>query len=340
MIPKTDQNKLSELKSRLNNSSKILIATHFNADGDAIGSCLALFLILRKLNKDCMVVTANDYPAFLHWMKGNDEIAVHRSYPEKVKKFASEADLLVFLDFNEPKRLDAAADDILASPGYRILIDHHPYPHSFADLILSETAYGSTAEFLYNLILEMGMEEYIDTAVAECIYCGILTDTGAFSYACSYPEVWNTVALLMKYGINRDRINALVYDNYSEQRMRLMGYCLFEKMKVIPEYHTAYIALTQAELNRFNHQPGDTEGFVNLPFSIKGIRFSVLFLEKRKHIKISFRSRGGFAVNHFAMEHFRGGGHLNASGGEWDKPMEEAVKRFESLLKNYSRDLS
>ena len=187
--------------------------------------------------------------------------------------------------------------------------------------------------------MKLGYRHLIDKDIAECLYAGIMTDTGSFSYSCSYPEIWHTVAELLTWNIDRDRIHALVYDNYSEDRMRLMGYCLNEKMQIIPEYNTGIISLSREEMQRFNHQPGDTEGFVNLPFNIKGVRFTALFLEKQNHVKISFRSRGSFPVNAFSNDHFRGGGHVNAAGGEWDKPLDKAVERFISLLPLYKEDL-
>jgi phosphoesterase RecJ-like protein len=339
MINPLNPEKVSELKSLLLRKNTFLIATHLNADGDAIGSSLALALVLKKMGKSVQVVTSNDYPAFLKWMEGNDMVLVHRHQSNQVKNAAARAEVLLCLDFNDPKRLDTAQEDVMNSPAYRVLIDHHPNPVDFANLVLSETSYGSTAELLYSLLLGMGFEKYMDAGIAACVYAGILTDTGGFSYSCSYPEVWKTVAALMAYGIDKDLIHSLVYDNYSKERMRLMGYCLYEKMLVFPEYNTAVISLSKAEMDSFNHQPGDTEGFVNLPFNIKGIRFSVLFLEKKNHIKISFRSRGSFNVNKFANDHFRGGGHVNASGGEWDKPLDEAVKRFINLLEHYKDQL-
>jgi phosphoesterase RecJ-like protein len=172
----------------------------------------------------------------------------------------------------------------------------------------------------------------MDFNVAEALFAGIMTDTGCFSFSCSYPEVYEVVGELMKYGINKDNIYSRIYDNYSENRLRLMGYCLNEKMVVLKEYNTAYITLTREELKRFNHEPGDTEGFVNLPFSINGIRLTALFIEKHDHVKISFRSRNNFSVNDLASTHFRGGGHLNAAGAEWDLPMDGTIKRFVSLL--------
>ncbi len=328
-----------KLKTLIDQSTNILIGTHLNADGDAVGSTLAMAMVLKKLGKEVHVVTPNDYPAFLSWMAGSEMMMVYRNSPEKVKEVSSTADLLMFIDFNDPGRLEKAEKVFLSSGAPIVLIDHHPNPSVIADLVFSEPQYGSSAELVYKLICDMGFRTLIDKDIAECLYAGIMTDTGSFSYSCSYPEVWHTVADLMSWNIDRDAIHARVYDNYSQDRMRLMGYCLNEKMQIFPEFNTGIISLSREEMAKFNHQPGDTEGFVNLPFNIKGIKFTAMFIEKHNHVKISFRSRGKFPVNIFSSDHFHGGGHVNASGGEWDKPLEKAVERFISLLPLYKEDL-
>ncbi len=328
--------KLQELISQARN---ILIGTHVNADGDAIGSTLAMAMLLRKVGKNVNVVTPNDYPSFLSWMAGSEMMIIYRTEPEKVKELSEAADLMMFIDFNDPKRLEKAEDVMLASKAPRVLIDHHPDPMNFADIVFSKPGYGSSAELVFRLMCDMGYRHLIDKDIAECLYTGIVTDTGSFSYSCSYPEIWHTVADLMTWKIDRDRIHAEIYDNFSVNRMRLMGYCLNEKLQILPEYNTGLISLSREEMRQFNHQPGDTEGFVNLPFNIKGVKFTALFLEKQNHVKISFRSRGSFPANAFSSEHFRGGGHLNAAGGEWDKPLDKAIERFVTLLAGYKAEL-
>ncbi len=323
---------IKKLKDVLKNSSKILITTHLNADGDAVGSSLALASLLKKLGKDVRIMTPNDFPEFLRWLPGQDMIIIHLKKPKETQIWAEKADLIFSIDYNDPKRLKYAEKIILGSKAYKVLIDHHPNPVNFADLFISHTEFGSAAELVYYLIMELGFADLIDRDIATCLFAGIMTDTGCFSYNCSYPEVFNTIARLMEYGIDKDNIYNKIYDNYSESRMRLMGYCLNEKMRVVHDYNTAYIFLSMEELKRFDHSPGDTEGFVNLPFSIKGIRFSALFIEKKDHIKISFRSRGRFDVNDFSSKYFNGGGHLNASGGEWKQSSDETIKRFVELL--------
>ncbi len=329
-----------ELKNRILSAKNVVIATHFNADGDAIGSTAALASVLKKKGKKVSSFTPNNYPGFLKWIPGSQDIMIYNYHENRIKDSVSKADIIVCVDFNDIDRLDKAADMISDSGKYIILLDHHPNPQKFYTVNATLTHLGSAAELIYLLIKELGWKNEIDTGIAEAIYTGIMTDTGNFSFSCSYPEVWENVAELLRYNIDRDAVSAKIYDNYSEDRMRLMGYCLKDKMQVVPEFNTAYISLSLEELNRYNHQKGDTEGFVNLPFSIKGIRFTALFIEKEDHVKISFRSRGNFPANLFSGKYFRGGGHLNAAGGEWDKPLEAAVERFLGLLNDYRKELS
>jgi phosphoesterase RecJ-like protein len=334
-----NKDKSNRFKDLINKSTDILLATHVNADGDAIGTSMAMALLLKKLGKNVNLVVPNDFPSFLQWIPGQEMINVFWNHEKKVKELAKSAELLICLDFNDPKRLAEAQAAVFSTTSPVVLIDHHPNPKAFADIEFSETRFGSASELLYNIILELGYEDLIDKDIAEALFVGIMTDTGNFSFACSYPEVWNTVARLLTYGVDKNEIFSKVYDNFSADRMRLMGYCLNEKMKIFPEYKTAIITLSKEEMRKFNHKPGDTEGFVNLPFSIKGIRFTALFLEKSDHVKISFRSRGNFSVNDFSFNNFRGGGHVNAAGGEWDKPLDKAIERFEAILPEYKNDL-
>lgn len=323
---------VNKLKEKINTSSKILISTHLNADGDAIGTTLALAHLLKKEGKEVMVMTPNDFPEFLQWLPGQEYIAVYHRESKKIKAWSATADLLFAVDFNDPKRLKNAESIFTGSSAFKVLIDHHPFPVDFIDLSFSYTSLGSAAELMYYLIKELGYHHYVDKDIATCLYTGIMTDTGCFSFNSSYPGIFTTVSELLNFNIDKDYIYSRVYDNYSEERMRLTGYCLHEKMTVIQEYHTAYISLSSDELKRFNHSPGDTEGFVNLPFSIKGIIFTAIFIENKDYVKISFRSRGNFAVNEFSAKYFNGGGHINAAGGEWKESLLETIKRFTNLL--------
>lgn len=333
------KSRAKDIREKLDRANKIVIATHLNPDGDAIGTGLGLLNLFRNAGKECSFIVPNEPPQFLKWMKSAGETIIYSYKPALANTLIESADLLFYVDFNDLKRLGNAAESFRKSSAFKILADHHPDPEPMADIIISETSFGSASELVYDIIRETGYGKYMDRDVAECFYTGIMTDTGNFSFACNYPEVWNNVAELIGYDIDRNSIYSKVYDTFSANRMKLMGYCLYEKMVILEKYRTAYISLTDEEMKRFNYQPGDTEGFVNLPFSIKGIKLSVLFLEKKDFVKISLRSRGDFNVNDFSKAHFSGGGHMNAAGGEYEKPMEKAIQRFLSVLGEYKDEL-
>ena len=328
-----------QIRDLLADPSEIVLVTHINPDGDAIGTILGFYWLLLKKGHTVNMIVPNEIPFFLEWLPGCDRILIAEKDLDVAKRFISSAQLLVCLDFNASDRLGKLETVFLTARGTKILVDHHPDPGGFADHIISDTDTGSTAELVYNLIVKLGMIQLIDKKIAECLFTGILTDTGCFSFNSSQPETYLVVADLLKKGIDKDRIYTLVYDNYSSDRMRLLGYSLNDKMVVLPEYRTAYISLTEKELRRFNHLTGDTEGFVNYLFSIKGIKLTALFIEKEDHIKISFRSRGNFNINKFSEKHFNGGGHKNAAGGESYQSLDQTIEKFINLLPAYSSKL-
>lgn len=316
------------------------VLTHTNPDGDAIGSSLALALALAKKGIDTQVVIPDGLPDFLRWLPGIERSTTFIYKKEKASGIIDEADLVFCLDFNDPKRLNGVQESLSRSRARKVLIDHHQDLVCFADICISETWRGSVGEMIYVFLREVFEEDLLDQDIATCLYVAIMTDTGNFNYASSYPEIFHIVGDLMKYDLEKDRIYSNVYDAFTEDRMRLQGYCMQEKMVVLPKYHTAYISLTQEELKRFNHRKGDTEGFVNIPFSVKGIRFTALFVEKPDRIKVSFRSRGDFPVNRIATDHYQGGGHINAAGGDSFLNMKETLHQFEALLPRYANLLS
>ncbi|MBI5218971.1 MAG: bifunctional oligoribonuclease/PAP phosphatase NrnA [Bacteroidia bacterium] len=326
------------VKKILSVPKKIFITTHKNPDGDAIGSALGLYIFLKNMGHDATVVTPNGYPEFLQWMPFNKEIIKYNSYKEKVRQALNDCDLVFCVDFNDTGRLSQMESDFKKVKKITVLIDHHPYPQLPADYVISTTEASSTAEIIYNFICAIGAKKYIDTQVATCLFAGIMTDTGSFAYSSSSPETFRVVSELLKYGVDKDDVHYKVYDTYSENRMRLLGYCLNEKMVVLKQYKTAYIWLTKEELKKYNFITGDDEGLVNFPLSIKDIRVSAIFIEKKDHVKISFRSRGKFAVNTFSQKHFKGGGHLNAAGGKSELPLQETIKQFLDLLPGYAKD--
>ena len=328
------------IRSWIESANKVAVLTHTNPDGDAIGSSLALALALGKMGLDAQVVIPDGLPDFLRWLPGIERSITFAYKRDRAVEIIEGADLIFCLDFNDPKRLNGVEEFLLKSSAKKVLIDHHQEPLQFTDIAISETWRGSVGEMIYLFLKEVFEGEVMDKEIATCLYVAIMTDTGNFNYASSYPEIFHVVGELMKYDIEKDWIYSNVYDAFSEDRMRLQGYCMQEKMVVLPKYHTAYISLTDKELKKFNHRKGDTEGFVNIPFSVKGVRFTALFVEKHDRIKVSFRSRGQFPVNKVASDHYHGGGHINAAGGDSFLSMKETLTGFESLLPGYSKLLS
>ena len=310
----------------------IAVLPHENPDGDAIGSALGLAGILAGFGHVVDVISPNDYPEFLKWFDSEINVIIYERNKKEGISVLKKADIIVCVDFNDAKRAGKLEKKLIESGKPRILIDHHPDPVPFCELMVSEPSYSSTAELIYDIVEKIGMKEHITHNAAEALYTGILTDTGSFAHNTSRPNTFRVVSELMNYGINTEKIQAAVYHNFSSDRMKLLGYCLNEKMQVFPEFRSAVITISKKELESFNFEPGDTEGFVNYPLSIKNIVFSALFIEKENLVKASFRSKGNFPTNKFASVYFNGGGHLNASGGESKLSLEETLEKFTQLL--------
>jgi bifunctional oligoribonuclease and PAP phosphatase NrnA len=327
------------LSEKINNAQSILITSHFNPDGDAIGSCLGLYNYLAAIGKKSKVIIPNAFPEFLGWMKGADRIIIYEDSPGKANKIIESADLIFSLDYNSFSRTKHFEQQLRDSSAYKVLIDHHLQPDNGFDQVISRIEVSSTAELVYETIISMGDEKNISKEVADCLYVGIMTDTGSFSFSCNYQSTFRITASLIEKGIDAELIHQLVYDTFSEQRMRLLGYCLSEKLVVLKDYATAYIALARHELEHYQFQPGDTEGIVNYALSIKDISFAVLFTEREDVVRASFRSKGDFSVNDFARTHFKGGGHKNAAGADSDKSLDETITYFVGLLQDYKEDL-
>ncbi|MCK3684886.1 bifunctional oligoribonuclease/PAP phosphatase NrnA [Maribellus sp. YY47] len=324
----------SAIEEKLGSAAKVSIIPHENPDGDAIGSALGLGQTLANKGLQVKVISANDYPGFLKWFSSDVQVMIYEKEKKAAKEWLFDSDVMICVDFNEQKRAGHLSKMIACFQKTKILIDHHPYPTDFCDYTISEPSYSSSAELVFDVISQLGYHEYINQQVAEALYTGILTDTGGFSHNTS-QNTFKTVSELLNYGINTDRIQSAVFHNFSADRMKLMGYCLYEKMKVFPEYRAAVISLTKEELERFNFTPGDTEGFVNYPLSINNIVFSALFIEKENYVKASFRSKGNFPANKFSSEHFNGGGHLNAAGGESELNFKDTLEKFTQLLPEF-----
>lgn len=334
----------------------LVILTHMSPDGDAMGSSLGLYHWLIQHGKDdVQVIVPNAFPEFLHWMPQADKVLVYEAQQEAAKNALNGCDLVLCTDFNEPKRIGALGDILLSTVERgcpSILVDHHLNPLPFATVTLSYPTSPSACEIMYHWLTALNQHlSYTDDLTldgATCLYTGMMTDTGNFSFNSNRPDSYTIIAHLVSLGVDKDAIYNHVFNAYSVDRMRLMGYCLYQKMRIFPEHHTALIYLSGKELYRFNFQSGDAEGIVNLPLQIKDIYYSCFMREdkvglsevslangSKKKIKISLRSQGNRPVNGLAHDIFGGGGHMNASGGEYYGPLAEAVTRFIEAYPSY-----
>ena len=332
-----EQAKIDHFTKWFERADKIVIVSH----GDAIGSSLGLAHFLDSQDKTVNVIVPNVFPDFLKWMPGSKDILLYDRYKEFADKLIAEADVICCLDFNALKRIEKMGDAVAASPARKIMIDHHLYPEEFCQIIISHPEISSTSELIFRLICRMGYFSDISLEGAECIYTGMMTDTGGFTYNSNNREIYFIISELLSKGIDKDDIYRKVYNTYSESRLRLMGYVL-SNMRVYREYNSALISLTRDEQSQFDYIKGDSEGFVNIPLSIKNVCFSCFLREdtETRMIKISLRSVGTFPCNKVAAEFFNGGGHLNASGGEFYGTMDEAREVFERALEKYSEQLT
>ncbi len=322
-------------------AEKIVIVTHVSPDGDAIGSSLGLLHFLETQGKNVHVVVPNAFPDFLRWMPGAKDIVRYDRYTDFANQLIGEADLICCLDFNVLSRIDAVARPVEAAKCKKLLVDHHLYPGEFCDVIISHPQISSTSELVFRLICRLGYFEDITLEGAQCIYAGMMTDTGGFTYNSNDRQIYFIISELLSKGIDKDEIYRKVFNTYSEGRLRLMGFVLYEKMVVFPQFRSALICLTKAEQSKFHYVKGDTEGFVNIPLQMKGICFSAFLREdtEKPMIKVSLRSVGAFPCNQVAAEFFNGGGHLNASGGEFYGTMDEAIEVFKRALIRYEEQL-
>lgn len=333
-----EQAHVEHAKKWFDRAEKVVIVSHVSPDGDAIGSTLGLYHFLslqddRRVN----VIVPNYFPDFLKWMPGAKDIILYNRYKDFADKLIREADVICCLDFNVLSRIDDMEEAVAKSSARKLMIDHHLHPGDFCRITISHPEISSTSELIFRLICQMGCFGDITKEGAECIYTGMMTDTGGFTYNSNNREIYTIISELLSKGIDKDQIYRNVYNTYSEGRMRLMGYVLYDKMQVYPNFNAALISLSREEQKRFQYAKGDTEGLVNMPLSIKGIRFSAFLREdtEKEMIKISLRSVGTFPCNKVAADFFNGGGHLNASGGEFYGTMDEAIELFKQALVKY-----
>ncbi|WP_318311341.1 DHH family phosphoesterase [Flagellimonas crocea] len=332
---------ITTVKSILSQPQKIVIVPHRNPDGDAMGSCLALHGFLKTKGHTVNIVAPNDYPKFLKWMPGNELVINFERENAKAKELIEEATVIFTLDFNDLSRVGQMEGVLQEASADFIMIDHHQQPSDYATVTYSDVSMSSTCEMVYNFIDFLGETERIDPAIATNLYTGIMTDTGSFKYRSTSSKTHRVVAELIDKGADNMTIHQEVFDTNSPSRLHLLGKAL-SNMVILPEYKTAYITLTQEELDQYDYNKGDTEGFVNYGLTLEGIIFALIFIENREEgiIKISLRSVGDFSVNEFAREHFNGGGHNNAAGGRSDLGMEETISRFNEILKTYKNKLN
>ena len=321
-----------ELSKLFSSSENILIICHINPDGDSIGAQLALYHYFKSKGRNVSLLAPNNLQEFLKWMDGAAQINIFIRERNKCRMLIENADLIIMLDFNQSDRLGEAKEFVLSSRAKKVIIDHHLNPENFADLVISDPSKCSTSELIHELVCEINGANFMNRSYAEALYVGIITDTGNFEHGSYSARTFRIVADLLDTGILKEKIINLIYNNFSSDRIRLQGFALNQRMVVIPEFKSAYIYLSKDDLKSYNHVKGDTEGFVNMPLSIKGIHFSALFIEKDNFIKLSFRSKGKFPSNEFASKYFSGGGHLNASGGEYTDTLENTIAYFLKVL--------
>ncbi|OFY87605.1 MAG: exopolyphosphatase [Bacteroidetes bacterium RIFCSPLOWO2_12_FULL_35_15] len=329
-----------EIKALLSTPRKIVIVTHWSPDGDAMGSSLGLYNYLIKKKHKVTVITPNDYPSFLFWLPGNKKVINFSLNARPAKLAVAKAELIFCLDFNSLKRIDALGDEVSKSKALTCMIDHHLQPEDFADFQLHTIEACSTCELIYDFIELLGDKKLIHKDIANCLYTGIMTDTGSFRFPSTTAKTHRIVAALITAGAANAEIHNRIYDDNAEDKLRLLGFCLAEKLTVLNEYSTAFFSLRSDELKHFNYKKGDTEGVVNYALSIKGIRFAAFFVERDGEVKTSFRSKGDFNVNLFSRKHFSGGGHANAAGGMSELTLDETVIKFVSLLPEYKKQLN
>ena len=333
---------LALMDQLISDAQTVLVVCHKSPDGDAIGSSLAWAEFLRHRGKDVTVMVPDQYPDFFKWLPNTDKIVRYDKHPDKGDMLLKIADLVFCLDFNTPSRVDEMAQPLVDSPAKKVLIDHHLKPDVPADLIVSHPDASSTSELVFRIAWQMGDFNMLDKAFAVPVYCGMMTDTGGFTYNSSRPEIYFIIGELLTKRIDKDRIYRNVFHNYSENRIRLMGYVMYEKLVYMPEYHAAFYSLTRDELKRFNYVKGDSEGLVNIPQQIKDLKLSISLREdtdKPNLVWVSLRSVDDFPCNLMAEEFFNGGGHLNASGGRVDGTIEDAIEIAKKAIIAYQNKL-
>ena len=325
---------IRELKGLLSIPKDIVITTHRNPDGDAIGSSLALYHYLNTLGHTVRIVSPSEFPDFLAWMPGANDIVIYDLEQERSAELIERADIIFCLDFNSLDRIDKVGELIMPLRCTKVMIDHHLYPENFADFMLSDTTASSTCELIYDFIELLDDKKAIDVVMAESMYTGILTDTGSFKYSTS-SKLFRVVGQLYEIGVDNEKLQDLVFNCLTQKHLLLLGHCLKNRMEILEEYKTGIITLTKEDYAQFEIQRGDTEGIVNYLLKIKNVRMAAFITEQPTIVKISLRSKGDFSVQEIARKHFKGGGHKNAAGGASFQNLRATVKKFKTLLPDY-----
>ena len=329
------EDQLAQLSQLISASQNIIITCHQSPDGDAIGSSLAWAAYLGSLGKEVTIIVPDLFPDFLLWLPNTEKIVRYDKHREKCDMLLKIADLIFCLDYNTPSRVDEMQQALLDTQAKRVLIDHHLNPDVPTVLTISHPEACSTCEIVFRIVWQMGAFDNLDKHFAVPVYCGMMTDTGGFTFASSRPEIFYIISLLLTKHINKDKIYRNVYHNYSENRLRLMGYVLYEKLVYLPEYNASYYTISKEELRRFRFLKGDAEGLVNIPQQIKGLRLSISLredTERDRLVWVSLRSVDDFPCNQMAEQFFNGGGHLNASGGRLNCTLDEAVETVKRAI--------
>jgi phosphoesterase RecJ-like protein len=332
---------LIDLKKKLAQRQKIVITTHYKPDGDALGSSLALYHWLAKYGHEVALIVPSDYPSFLFWMPGQEEAIIYTSHKEKSDKLIEEADIIFCLDFNHLSRILPMEDVVRKSTALKVMIDHHIAPEGFDDARLWDCKAAATAQLVYEFIVNhMDDRKGISADIAASLYTGIMTDTGSFRFPSTTAEVHLIIADLITLGAQNWKIHENVFNSSTESRLRFLGFCLLNRLEVIPEYNTAIFAIKAEDLKQFDITTGDTEGLVNYALSVSGIRLAALIIDRTERIKLSLRSIGDIPCNEICSRYFEGGGHKNAAGGQSKQPLPEVVQTFKSILPEYKNLLT
>lgn len=313
----------------------VVILTHRNPDGDAVGSCLAWMLYLRAKGHKVHIILPSEYPLNFSWMPGIAESLIFDLQPERCKELIEVASLIFCLDFNTIDRIDKIGELVRNNKAAKVMIDHHIDPEPFVDLMISDSTASATCELIYDVIYGMDEERLITPDIAECLYTGILTDTGNFAHAIS-PAIMRKSARLLELGVDNEKLQVLLFKNVPEKQLRLLGYCLYHRMEILPEYQTGIIYLSKDDYAKFSISRGDTEGIVNYLLTLKEVQIGILITDQNGIIKFSFRSKGDISVQAMAREHFNGGGHKNASGGFQHTSLREAIDKLKMVLPKYA----